>query len=109
VRVERHDVTRGVPDGPFDLVVLSEVGYYLGRDALPGVLRGIRDRLAPAGELVTVHWRHRIEGLELDGDAVQRAVAGLGMPRLARHEEEDLILEVHSRDERSVARRTGLL
>nr|WP_258072465.1 nodulation S family protein [Rathayibacter sp. AY1E9] len=108
MRVEHHDITRGVPEGPFDLVVLSEVGYYLG-DALPGVLRTIRDALAPAGELVTVHWRHPIEGLALDGDAVQSAVAELGLHRLARHEEEDVLLEVHARDSRSVARRTGLV
>ena len=109
VRVEHHDITRGVPEGPFDLVVLSEVGYYLGRETLERTLRGVRDRLTAAGELVTVHWRHPIDGLELDGDAVQSAVAGLGLRRIARHEEEDLLLEVHSRDGRSVARRTGLL
>lgn len=109
VRVEHHDITTGVPEGPFDLVVLSEVGYYLGREALGRTLRGIRDRLTPGGDLVTVHWRHRIDGLELDGDAVQHAVGELGLTRLARHEEEDLLLEVHTRDGRSVARRTGLL
>ncbi|TDX76045.1 nodulation protein S (NodS) [Rathayibacter sp. PhB151] len=109
VRVEHHDITRGVPEGPFDLIVLSEVGYYLGRETLERTLHGVRDRLSASGELVTVHWRHPIDGLELDGDAVQSAVAGLGLHRIARHEEEDLLLEVHSRDGRSVARRTGLL
>jgi SAM-dependent methyltransferase len=109
VRVEHHDITRGMPSGPFDLVVLSEVGYYLGRDALAAVLRSIRESLSPAGELVTVHWRHPIEGLDLDGDAVQAAVGELGLRRLARHEEEDVLLEVHARDGRSVARRTGLV
>lgn len=109
VRVEHHDITRGVPEGPFDLIVLSEVGYYLGSGTLSATLQGVRDSLSPSGELVTVHWRHAIAGLELDGDAVQRAVGELGLHRLARHEEEDLLLDVHSRDERSVARRTGLV
>lgn len=109
VRVEHHDITRSVPEGPFDLVVLSEVGYYLGTDALPVTLGSVRDGLSASGELVTVHWRHGIAGLELDGDAVQRAVGELGLHRIARHEEEDVILEVHSRDDRSVARRTGLV
>ncbi|MWV49137.1 methyltransferase domain-containing protein [Rathayibacter sp. VKM Ac-2803] len=109
VRVEHHDITRGVPEGPFDLVVLSEVGYYLGEPALEDALTGILDELAPGGDLVTVHWRHPIEGVELDGDAVQRAVGRLGLHRLVRHEEEDVLLEVHSRDGRSAARRTGLL
>ncbi|SMH45759.1 Nodulation protein S (NodS) [Rathayibacter oskolensis] len=108
VRVEHRDITRGVPEGPFDLVVLSEVGYYLGADALDAALLGILQRLSPGGELVTVHWRHPIDGVALDGDAVQRAVGRLGLTRLVRHEEEDVLLEVHSRDGRSVARRTGL-
>lgn len=108
VRVEHHDIIHGIPGGPFDLIVLSEVGYYLGRDALVSVLQGIRKSLTARGELVTVHWRHPIEGLELDGDAVHAAVAGLGLYRLARHEEEDLLLEVHACDGRSVAQRTGL-
>jgi SAM-dependent methyltransferase len=109
VRVERHDITARVPQGPFDLIVLSEVGYYLGAAALDEVLRGVRDALSPSGELVTVHWRHPVAGLELDGDAVQAAVGRLGLHRLVRHEEEDVLLEVHARDPRSVARRTGLL
>ncbi|MBF4462964.1 MULTISPECIES: SAM-dependent methyltransferase [unclassified Rathayibacter] len=109
VQVRRHDVTTGVPEGPFDLIVLSEVGYYLGREALESTLVGLRDRLAVDGELVTVHWRHPIMGLELDGDAVQQAVARLGLPRVVRHEEEDLLLEVYARDGDSVARRAGLV
>ena len=109
VRVEHHDITRGVPDGPFDLIVLSEVGYYLGAPTLERVLRGVRDALSSSGELVTVHWRHPIAGLELDGDAVQATVGRLGLHRIVRHEEEDVLLEVHTRDPRSVARRTGLL
>ncbi|WKK70722.1 hypothetical protein Q0F99_13075 [Rathayibacter oskolensis] len=40
---------------------------------------------------------------------MQRAVGRLGLHRLVRHEEEDVLLEVHTRDARSVARRTGLL
>ncbi|ALS57612.1 class I SAM-dependent DNA methyltransferase [Rathayibacter toxicus] len=109
VCVQRHDITRGVPSGPFDLVVLSEVGYYLARTTLGVTLSGVRDQLTPDGELVTVHWRHPIAGLELDGDAVAEAVDELGLHRIARHDEEDLLLEVHALDARSIARRTGLL
>ena len=41
--------------------------------------------------------------------ALQAAVGRLGLHRIVRHEEEDVLLEVHTRDPRSVARRTGLL
>lgn len=109
VSVAVHDVTESVPAGPFDLIVLSEVGYYLDAPALNRLLHRIDAALSPDGALVTVHWRHPIERAPLDGDEVQRAVSRLRLRRLVRHEEEDLLLEVHSRDGRSVARRTGLM
>ncbi|NQX13277.1 PIG-L family deacetylase [Microbacteriaceae bacterium VKM Ac-2855] len=109
VRVQQCDVTEGLPGGPFDLIVLSEVGYYLDADALGVLLRRIDAVLTDDGVLLVVHWRHPIAGAPLTGDEVHRAVARLRLPRLARIEEEDLLLEVYSRDPRSVARRTGLL
>lgn len=46
-----------IPDGTFDLVVASEILYYLQPEALTETLACLRDRLAPAGRLVAVHWR----------------------------------------------------
>jgi SAM-dependent methyltransferase len=46
-----------VPDGPFDLVVASEVLYYLDLPAFEGTLTRLADVLAPGGRLVAVHWR----------------------------------------------------
>lgn len=109
VRVETGDVAHDVPDGPFDLVVLSEVGYYLTRPTLRRVLDGLRDRLAPGGTLIACHWRHPVAAYPLTGDDVHRNLARTrGLTRLAAHTEEDMVLEVYSPDPRSVARRTGL-
>ena len=55
-------VPDGLPDGPFDLVVCSEVLYYLSADALLETLRGIEQRLAVAGALVAVHFREGVGG-----------------------------------------------
>jgi SAM-dependent methyltransferase len=46
-----------IPDGPFDLVVASEVLYYLELPAFEATLARIADVLAPSGRLVAVHWR----------------------------------------------------
>ncbi|MBO9553517.1 bifunctional PIG-L family deacetylase/class I SAM-dependent methyltransferase [Cellulomonas sp.] len=109
VRVMTGDVARDMPDGPFDLVVLSEVGYYLTRPTLRGVLDGLRDRLSPGGTLLACHWRHPVAAYPLTGDDVHRNLARTrGLTRLAVHTEEDMVLEVYSPDPRSVARRTGL-
>jgi SAM-dependent methyltransferase len=106
-RVERRDVVAGFPAGPFDLVVLSEVGYYFG-DALDDVLAAARDALAADGELLACHWRHPVADYPLSGDAVHARLPELGLTRLVRHEEEDFLLEVWSRESDSVARREGL-
>lgn len=106
-RIEQLDATSTLPAGPFDLVVLSEVGYYFG-DALDVVLDAARAALSATGDLVACHWRHPVEDYPLSGDEVHARIAGLGLARLVRHEEEDFLLEVWSADARSVGRREGL-
>jgi SAM-dependent methyltransferase len=110
VRVEVADVAAGVPEGPWDLVVLSEVGYYLSRADLARTASAVRRSLARGGTVLAVHWRHPVDEYPLGGDEVHRVLAReTGLHRLVRHEEADLVLEVLSQDARSVARRTGLL
>jgi len=106
-RVAQVDATAGLPDGPFDLIVLSEVGYYFGDD-LDAVLAGVHATLAPTGDLVACHWRHAVDDYPLSGDAVHDRIAALGLSRLVRHEEADFLLEVWSADARSVGQREGL-
>lgn len=107
-RVEQFDVSDGFPVGPFDLIVLSEVGYYFAADKIESVLTAARNALSPSGEIVACHWRHPVEDYPLLGDEVHQRIRALGMTRLVRHEEEDFLLEVFSCDSRSVARREGL-
>ena len=107
-RIEQLDVADTMPDGPFDLIVLSEVGYYFDRQSLTGVLERIAAALAPGGTLVACHWRHHVADYPLDGDTVHEAIRELGLDRIAMHFEKDFVLEVFSSDGRSVAERTGL-
>ncbi|WP_186813413.1 PIG-L family deacetylase [Cellulomonas xylanilytica] len=109
VRVEVADVADAVPVGSFDLVVLSEVGYYLDRATLSRVLGDLRARLAPGGTLLACHWRHPVEAYPLSGDDVHRVLRRTtDLTLLAEHREKDLLLEVYGDDARSVAQRTGL-
>ena len=93
VLVQRRLLPDDWPAGTFDLIVLSEVGYFLSPsqlDALVGLMAGA---LGPDGVLVACHWRHRVRGWALDGPTVHRTVeSGLsrhGLARLARYEEQD--------------------
>ena len=63
-----------------DLVVLSEVGYFLCPAALEELGRHIRDGLPADGVVVLCHWRHEISGWPLDGPDVHARLAGSGLP-----------------------------
>ena len=99
------------PQGRFDLVVLSEVGYYYSADHLEQVITQVLESLTPDGVVVACHWRHPVAAYPLSGDTVHAALAAraeLGLA--ARHEEEDFLLEVYARPPvASVAAQTGLL
>ena len=70
VRVERRTLPEQMPDGPFDLIVASEVLYYFPREEMLTVLRGFERELAAGGILLAVHWRRKTETYPLQGDEV---------------------------------------
>ena len=70
VRIERRTLPEQMPDGPFDLIVASEVLYYFPREEMLTVLRGFERELAPGGILLAVHWRRKTETYPLQGDEV---------------------------------------
>lgn len=99
------------PQGRFDLVVLSEIGYYWGRSDLELAVRRIEQSLASDGVLVACHWRHRVAEYPLTGDDVHDVLRSRsGLTAIARHEEADFVLDVFVRPPaRSVAQREGLI
>lgn len=56
-----------------DLVVISEVGYFLGAARLEQLLARVATSLDADGVVVLCHWRHEVEGWPLDGPSVHRA------------------------------------
>ena len=57
VEIILGQIPEDVPDGPYDLVVASEILYYLPEDAFAATLSRIRSEMSFAGRLVAVHWR----------------------------------------------------
>jgi LmbE family N-acetylglucosaminyl deacetylase/SAM-dependent methyltransferase len=83
------------PEGTYDLVVVSEVGYYLAPAEFELLLERIRGSMAPAGTLLLCHWRHPVSGWELDGDTVHALVRErLRWRTLGLYRERDFVLEV---------------
>jgi SAM-dependent methyltransferase len=109
IEVRLGSVPQDWPDDSFDLIVVSEVAYYLDRASLDMLIAKARASLSPTGTLLACHWRPPIEGCAFTGDEVHRRIdAGIGMPRLIQTIDADLRIEVWCKDQRSLALREGL-
>ncbi len=90
-----------VPEGlgriDADLVVISEVGYFLSPDRLRRLVEKVS--ASGCGTVVACHWRHDIEGWPLDGPAVHEILMeGLGMHRTITISDPDFMLDVFTLD-----------
>jgi protein-L-isoaspartate O-methyltransferase len=74
VRIECRDLRDDLEGGPFDLIVLSEVGYYFDIESLSILVRQLADALCANGELIAVHWRGHSTDHVLHGDEVHRCL-----------------------------------
>ncbi|HEX4673170.1 MAG TPA: SAM-dependent methyltransferase [Solirubrobacteraceae bacterium] len=91
-------IPAAVPPLPFDLVVASEILYYLSDDELTGTLSLLGDTMLAGARLVAVHWRPR--GPERPRDAEQAHAALVTAPWLTsvhRGGTDDYLLEVFRR------------
>lgn len=106
VRLEQRRIPDDWPDGRFDLVVLSEVGYYC--PDLDLLTARIATTLDDDGTLLACHWRRPAPDHPHRAEAVHAAV-GRELHRVVRHEEDDFLLDVWTRSGRSVASETGIV
>ena len=103
VKVERRTVPGDWPQDagsgpPFDLIVLSELLYYLSDEDLARTIDLAVAALAPGGTLLAVHWRRPVAFHPQTGDQAHAALAA--RPELALradHREPDFLAQVYLR------------
>lgn len=86
VHIERRTLPEEMPEGTFDLVIASEILYYLDRPAMLAALQRLENALTPGGSLLAVHWRRETETYPLQGDEVHELI--FSHTRLTRTHEE---------------------
>lgn len=96
------------PEAGFDLIVLSELGYFLGEDEMTQVARCCERTLAPQGTLLACHWTPPFDERRLPTSVVHALLDGLGLAKVAHYEDEDFLLDVWERAGISVAQREGI-
>lgn len=89
------DVPDGWPDGLFDLVVVSESGYFLSPAQLDGLVERIRESLTEDGVVLLCHWRHPVTGWVLDGGQVHERFRDSPLPpQAATYQDPDVEIVV---------------
>ena len=79
----------------FDLIVISEVGYYLDTADLTSAMTRAVEHLEVGGPLVAAHWRHDVDDYPLTGDQVHEVIAATkGLALLSRYLDQDVRIEV---------------
>ena len=102
VTITVGELPRTWPTGPFDLVVLSELGYYFSRDLLAALVARSGSLLEPGGTLLAVHWRGHSPDHILHGDEVhelaRREAAKRHLLRQASYLEDKFRADVWTRE-----------
>ena len=77
VELRQMSLPAEFPDDKYDLILLSEVGYYWSREDLRNGIEKITDALHPGGTLLLVHYTPYIPDYPLTGDEVHDTFARL--------------------------------
>jgi len=108
VTLLRRSLDDAWPATDFDLIVLSEVGYYLQATALREMLDREVPRLTNPATIVAAHWRHSVADYPMTGDQTNGVIAATpGLHRIGGYRDMDVAIEIFdTATSESVATRT---
>ena len=103
----------------FDLIVISEILYYLSPDDIDTVITWIKQNLAIGGTLLCCHWRYSIDGFAMTGELVhQRLQQAFNSTNKANQQafnhqskvvDTDFLLDIWQHTTNSVAKQENLV
>ncbi|MGE8538685.1 MAG: class I SAM-dependent DNA methyltransferase [Acinetobacter sp.] len=109
VQVLQRVVPTDLPQQKFQLIVVSEILYYLDATALEQVLAWLNTALEPGGCILSCHWRAPISGFSLNGEDVHRHLtAQLKYAHSLSVQDSDFLVDLWLNSTRSVAEQEGL-
>lgn len=95
VEVREWDAHDAWPDERFDLVLVSEMLFFLDWDDAKRFASEAAIHLTPDGEILLVHWRQRVPEYPLSSDqAHEIARAATGLSPQSHYEDDDFILDL---------------
>jgi predicted TPR repeat methyltransferase len=102
VTLEQRSIPRQWPRGVFDLIVMSEVGYYWDTTELDQTIALASSALSDGGHVVAVHWREQVEDYPLNAKVVHETLrARSDLCVLASYSDPHFLLDVLGKGARS--------
>lgn len=92
-----------LPQGTFDLIVISEVGYYLAPQDWRRALLIVKKKLRPDGNIILVHWLPEVHDYPQTGDQVHESfkqILGSEMRYITGHRTDRYRLDVWQNEAR---------
>lgn len=84
VTFKKMSVPQEFPDEKFDLILISEVGYYLSEADWQTAMKKVFAHLSENGQIALVHWRPFVPDYPQTGDAVHQSFAEFAEGKLRR-------------------------
>lgn len=97
IEFQKMSVPQEFPDATFDLILISEVGYYLAPADWQTAMEKIFAHLDENGQIALVHWLPPVHDYPQTGDEVHDSFAGFAagkMQRVNEKREENYRLDV---------------
>jgi SAM-dependent methyltransferase len=111
VQVQRLLLPEQWPAGlTFDLIVLSEIGYFFAEAGWAELARRVAASLSPDATVLACHWRHDFAERTVSTAALHGHLdVALGLPKQSSLIDADFVLDVWTVQQRSVAEGEGLV
>ncbi|RYY78209.1 MAG: methyltransferase domain-containing protein [Moraxellaceae bacterium] len=110
VDVLQRQIPQQWPHEQFDLIVISEIAYYLTQKQLLELTILATQSLTAQGMLLCCHWRYPIEGFELTGTQVHEVLQQhLSLDHYLTVNDPDFVVDIWTKNPITVAQQEGLV
>lgn len=110
VKVVQRRIPEQFPAGVFDLIIISEIMYYLNPEELSRLIKKAENSLTADGIVLCCHWRYPIDGFTLTGEKVHHLLRQqFSLHHYLNLNDPDFMVDVWSKDSNTLANKEGLI
>ncbi|WP_130804012.1 SAM-dependent methyltransferase [Acinetobacter ihumii] len=110
VKVLQKQLPDDFPEDAYDLIVISEIGYYLTQKELLQLIDLSTKNLTENGTVLLCHWRYPIDGFELNGENVHALFRQkMHLSHYLSLSDRDFLIDIWTRQNKSLADQEGLI